>query len=325
MNNLLDVYFKLKNFILMIKSAANYSSNSRDKVVISLVHSKNKENELEIMKNKKSKTDFCYSYGIYIFMVALLSALIAVNFVLYLHVNKYSENLEDDLATLKSEISKLKKRVNEITFAMGSNFEIITSKISTSVNELKRVTHFNVKAVRNEISSLSKKLNDFIISLYVVNIQNNVQVSQYIEGGFSIVYDKPYSHVTSISEIDEIQKSCLPTSMLCLGGRNSTNVFLVVACGYCSVILSKTPKNTPNLHNGIYWYYSPDVENSQSMGFAPNSTINQANADVFDESNDERVSWQLNGKSGGWRLGSLIKLDNSSNYYKVILKKDADA
>jgi hypothetical protein len=74
--------------------------------------------------------------------------------------------------------------------------------------------------------------------------------------------------------MDEIKNSCLPTTTLCLGGRDSTNdVLLVVSCGLYSVVISETDKNTLNLHNGAYWYYTPDVIGSRSMGFAPNSII----------------------------------------------------
>jgi hypothetical protein len=58
------------------------------------------------------------------------------------------------------------------------------------------------------------------------------------------------------------------------------------------------------------------------MGFAPHPFINQNNADIADKLNNQRVSWQLNEISGGWRLGSLLDLVNSTNYDKVIIKKD---
>jgi hypothetical protein len=99
-------------------------------------------------------------------------------------------------------------------------------------------------------------------------------------------------------------------------------VLLVVSCGLCSVVFTKTAKNTPNLHNGAYWYYTPDVEYSRSMGFAPNSTIYQRNDDEFDLSNNQRVSWFLNIQLGGYRLGSLYHLNGNTRYYKVILKRD---
>ena len=118
--------------------------------------------------------------------------------------------------------------------------------------------------------------------------------------------------------METIKSSCLPSTVLCLGGRDSTNdVLLVVSCGLCSVVLTPTAKNTPNLHNGAYWYYSPDY----SIGFAPNATIAQYSVDNYDQSNNQRVSWHLTGYDGGYRLGSLIDLNNNSRYYKVILKR----
>ena len=45
--------------------------------------------------------------------------------------------------------------------------------------------------------------------------------------------------------------------------------------------------NTPNLHNGAFWYYTL----GKSIVFAPNSTIKQMNADNYDYlSNQQRVS-----------------------------------
>jgi hypothetical protein len=42
---------------------------------------------------------------------------------------------------------------------------------------------------------------------------------------------------------------------------------------------------------------------------------------IFDISNIQRISWQLDGKTAVWRLGSLIDLHDNSPYYKVIFKK----
>ena len=131
----------------------------------------------------------------------------------------------------------------------------------------------------------------------------------------------PYSHSTTKSEMETIKSSCSASTVLCLGGRDSTNdVLLVVSCGLCSVVLTPTAKNTPNLHNGAYWYYSPDISGSESMGFASNATITQGNADYYDRSNNQRVSWHLDNGYDGWRLGSKYGYDYT-RYYKVILKR----
>ena len=143
-------------------------------------------------------------------------------------------------------------------------------------------------------------------------------MSSLTNQGYSYVYNETYSHYTTKSEMETIKSSCLPSTVLCLGGRDSTNdVLLVVSCGLCSVVLTPTARVTPNLHNGAYWYYTPNY----SMGFAPNATIYQNQADNYDQSNNQRVSWDLD-DSGGWRLGSLTSsLNYNSRYYKVILKR----
>jgi hypothetical protein len=196
----------------------------------------------------------------------------------------------------------------------------LKSEISKSVNENKIESNFNITTIRNEKASLFKNMDAFILSRS--GILNNVHVSKFTVNGFSYVYNKSLSHITKSSEMDEIKASCLPTTILCVGGRDSTtDRLLVVACGSCFVVLSNTEKNIPTLHNGAYWYYSPNVEKSRSMGFAPSSKIIQDNADRFDLGNNQRVSWQLDNVTTGYRLGSIIELGNF-RYYKVILKKD---
>jgi hypothetical protein len=234
-------------------------------------------------------------------------------------VNELKKDNNDKLNSLKNENSRSKNEVdnlillvNEIKKGTDDNFKNLKLEMTSSVNELKK-----------EMASSFKKLNPFSFGA-PYGIQNNVHVSKLTESGYSYVYNKPYNHVTTSSEMDEIKKSCLPTTILCLGGRDSTNdVLLVVSCGLCSVVFTKTAKNTPNLHNGAYWYYTPDCNTCQSMGFAPNSTIDQYLVDIVDKSNNQRVSWHLSGGVwGGYRLGSLIGLNDNTRYYKVILKRD---
>jgi hypothetical protein len=217
------------------------------------------------------------------------------------------KEMKESLKSLKIEITSTD---NDIKKQADDNFKKLKLEMVSSVNELKK-----------EIASSFKELNVSFGAPH--GIQNNVHVSKLTEIGYSYVYNKPYKHKTTSSEMDEIKSSCLPTTSLCLGGRDSTNdVLLVVSCGLCSVVFTKTAKNTPNIHNGAYWYYTPDVNDSRSMGFAPNSTIDQRNPDYFDLSNNQRVSWRLNTQWGGYRLGSLIDLDDGIRYYMVILKRD---
>jgi hypothetical protein len=92
----------------------------------------------------------------------------------------------------------------------------------------------------------------------------------------------------------------------------ASGYWTVAAGGQRSVVFAATPVNTPTLENGSYFYFLA----GQSIGFAPNSTINQASADVENSSpcdagnGDLRLSWHISG-AGGWRAGCSTGLNGS--------------
>jgi seryl-tRNA synthetase len=149
-------------------------------------------------------------------------------------VNEMKKDNNDKLNSLKNENSRSKNEVdnlillvNEIKKGTDDNFKNLKLEMASSVNELKK-----------EMVSSFKKSNPFSFGA-PHGIQNNIHVSKLTESGYSYVYNKPYNHATTSSEMDEIKSSCLPTTNLCLGGRDSTNdVLLVVSCGLCSVVFT---------------------------------------------------------------------------------------
>ena len=92
----------------------------------------------------------------------------------------------------------------------------------------------------------------------------------------------------------------------------ASGYWTVAAGGQRSVVFATTVLNTPTLENGSYFYFTAN----KSIGFAPNSTINQNGADVENRipcdagNGDLRLSWHLEG-SGGWRAGCSISLNTS--------------
>ena len=111
-------------------------------------------------------------------------------------------------------------------------------------------------------------------------------------------------------------------SIICLGGAAvGSNTLLLVSCANCKTLLSSyTDLDKPRLINKAYWYFTL----SKSIGFSPSSFISQYNCDVYDHFNNLpldplRLCWHLDGGGyGGWRLGSIIKLNNDTNYLKLI-------
>jgi len=82
------------------------------------------------------------------------------------------------------------------------------------------------------------------------------------------------------------------------------------------VVFAPTVLNTPTLENGTYFYFTAN----KSIGFAPNSTINQDSADIENSTlgggtcdagnGDLRLSWHIDGMGGGWRAGCTIFLSS---------------
>ncbi|RNA22762.1 kinesin kif17 [Brachionus plicatilis] len=138
--------------------------------------------------------------------------------------------------------------------------------------------------------------------------------------GFSLVYNQNYYHVTTIAELINIKNQCSSNSVLCAaGGLANSDSLLLISCANCHAVLTPTIINIPVFLGSAYWY----LTDGKSFGFAPDSTIHQGNADIYDASSLFRLSWHLTG-SGGWRLGNISGL-NSHNNYKKYQKKVSTA
>lgn len=151
----------------------------------------------------------------------------------------------------------------------------------------------------------------------------NVSILDMKSQGYRVVYDFPYSYNTRSTDLNFIKSQCSNETVLCAGGaaKESDNI-LLVSCGDCLSVLTSTVINKPILNNGAYWYFT----DKKSFGFSPDFNIKQNSPDGNDCSSvnniwtscpsDERLSWRLD-NAGGWRLGSLINL-NDDEYQKFI-------
>ena len=77
---------------------------------------------------------------------------------------------------------------------------------------------------------------------------HNYKPSYLLDKGFSIIYDKEYSHITTTAEIEAIRFNCGPTSVLCMGDRDSRNEdrMHTFVCRNCDTITRETSANLPN-------------------------------------------------------------------------------
>ena len=145
-----------------------------------------------------------------------------------------------------------------------------------------------------------------------------------INQGYKVIYNQTYDTPTNLNDLTTAYNQCNNMSIICFGGAAvGSNTLLLVSCANCKTLLSSyTNRNQPRLINKAYWYYTPSV----SIGFSPSSFIFQYNCDYYDYKynlplDPLRLCWHLVNGYGGWRLGSIIGLDNNKNYLKLIFLK----
>jgi len=148
-----------------------------------------------------------------------------------------------------------------------------------------------------------------------------------LSSGYSLVSNNPYSYWTNSAEIDDIGKRCTSSSYMCLaGGESGSDNLMLVGCGNCLTLLKRTPLNTPTFNSGAYWYFNE----GNSIGFSDTNVIKQNSADIADCvdenankpcSNENKLSWHINQNSGGWRVGKITLLNDSTNYKKYVILK----
>ena len=153
--------------------------------------------------------------------------------------------------------------------------------------------------------------------------QRNVAKSTVTGGGWVLCYSGTYSLDVTVTEL---QQACTGSKLMLAGGTTGSADLLLLATGDRSAIFTPTGVNATTLNNGTYFYFNQD----NSMGFASVADILQNSADVqasglfggsaFDATSPFRLSWHLQGgnMNGGWRLGSLVELNESTDYTRYI-------
>ncbi|RNA26323.1 kinesin kif17, partial [Brachionus plicatilis] len=156
--------------------------------------------------------------------------------------------------------------------------------------------------------------SEFLNSVFLIedSCESNNSLNNLTGSGFNLVYNQNYSHTTSMTDLENIKSQCSSNSVLCAaGGLANSDCILLKSCANCQAVLTPTIINSPVFVDSAYWY----LTDGQSFGFAPDSTVNQHNADTQDKSSPYRLSWHLNGH-GGYRLGNITDLNSDNNYKK---------
>ncbi len=80
-----------------------------------------------------------------------------------------------------------------------------------------------------------------------------------------------------------------------------------------AVFHATTSMYTAYENNGVFWYNYV----GRSFGFSPNENVYLNSADTSSDSANDRMSWEIDNGSGGYRAGSYYPW---YNYYKEIYK-----
>jgi hypothetical protein len=152
---------------------------------------------------------------------------------------------------------------------------------------------------------------------YPSGIQQNVPEQTLLNNGWTLFYEQTYG--TPIGQSTTAIRPSGQYVILSAKAVDSTTILLAAAAPTAQVF-TETVINTPQLLNGAYWYYTlvTTVPNEGSIGFAPTNSINQSSADIDETTGEQRLSWHLIENLGGYRIGDVTSLNDSSDYLKQV-------
>jgi len=146
---------------------------------------------------------------------------------------------------------------------------------------------------------------------YPSGIQQNVSEQTLRDNGWTLFLEQTYG-----TAIGSSGSQLIPSGpyVILTGKAVGSSTLPVLAAAPTSQVFTETVRNTPQLINGTYWYYTQN----NSIGFSPTNIITQNPADNTDESSPLRLSWHLLTNQGGWRLGATTWLNGSTDYLKQV-------
>lgn len=163
-------------------------------------------------------------------------------------------------------------------------------------------------------------------------VQNDVAYNTVVNGGWTQIYRGDYSDSFSIASV--FGSIATGTKVMLAAIHDNSSTFDVLAAANVEDVLTHTNWNVTHAANGAEWYF-----NGGSMGFAGlGDTIYQTSADINGSAwtggaERDRLSWHTGGQLGydgaadtvygGWRSGTNIELNGSTDWDRVILVQAA--
>jgi hypothetical protein len=169
-------------------------------------------------------------------------------------------------------------------------------------------------------------------SYYPSGPQQNVDKSVVESGGWVLCWSGTYGGTDLLSNITT---ACDQEYILYAGGLTDNSNLMLLAAGKREMVFTIQPNmsNQTILENASYWYFNTGMG---SLGFAPNSTIQQNSADVYAawggnlDDGSLRLSWHTGycgdgNICGGWRVGTVVGLNGGTEYTRYIYESTGGA
>jgi hypothetical protein len=157
-------------------------------------------------------------------------------------------------------------------------------------------------------------------SLFVpIGPQNDIPVSTVVSNwGWTECFSSPYG-VPLGDDASAVISSCTGDYLMLAARRVGSDTFDVLAAALQSAVLTNTgtgDSGTTNTANGSEWYYAP----LWSWGFAGlGDSVSKNQCDTNGATERDRLCWHTFSWVGGWRAGSNLDLNGSSEWEKVAL------
>ncbi|CAF1404016.1 unnamed protein product [Adineta steineri] len=201
-----------------------------------------------------------------------------------------------DIHTLHQANIELKETITQMWNALNARLDILESRLSCLSN-----------CSEPEVSNST-------ITPSVLTLEEKIYQNLTIDGNWRVLYDQPYSHHTTTTNLLDAAKSC--SNQVLVGARRNATIpqLELAAVGPVNVLQQQTVLNTPVKYGDVYWYSMT----LKSFGFSPNNKTIQSTGDSFDSSSTLRLSWHLDQREGGYRAGSTLPLNQDAIWRKVI-------
>ncbi len=213
-------------------------------------------------------------------------------------------------------IPEIEEKIRELYIKEPQNPMTIdeTKELILNNKYLQATTAFNtarvleysklLKSLENKLHNLEDQDNERRLNYYSKGIHEDLLIKDLLNAGFITVYNYSYGHKTTHTELLKIKYDIGKNSSIpiCVGAKEKNKEELALAaCGVLDEVLTLTRlQYKARYSRGVYWYFLE----GKSFGFAPSENITMKYGTDVEEDNEElRLSWKIDGKNGGWRVG----------------------